>query len=69
MINEQLVNDILNTVPAGARCCYTGQSILAYVDDPTFSWDEVNTWENETDLDLFRILSAIPSRSYPGVLV
>lgn len=53
MINEDLVNSILDTVPDGARCCYTGQSILAYVDNPTFSWDEVNTWENETDMDLF----------------
>lgn len=53
MINKELVEDVLNTVPEGARCCYTGQSILAYVDNPTFTWDEVNSWENETDLDLF----------------
>ena len=53
MITRELTEAVLDIVPEGARCCYTGQSILAYCPDPTFTYDEVNSWENETDLDLF----------------
>ena len=53
MITRELTEAVLDIVPEGARCCYTGQSILAYGPDPTFTYDEVNSWENETDLDLF----------------
>jgi hypothetical protein len=47
------IDTVLSMIPKEARCCYTGQSILAYVDKPTFSWDEVNAWPDETDLDIF----------------
>jgi len=47
------IDTVLSTVPAGARCCYTGQSILAYCPDPTFDWAEVNSWPDETDVDFF----------------
>ena len=53
MINDKLIEACLDIVPEGARACYTGQSILGYCPDPTFSWDEINSWENETDLDIF----------------
>lgn len=53
MINRELIEASLDIVPEGARACYTGQSILGYCPDPTFSFDEINTWESETDLDIF----------------
>ena len=53
MINREIVDDILSVVPSRAKACYTGQSILAYVDNPTFSWEEVNSWEDQTDVDIF----------------
>ena len=45
MLSKENVEEILSIVPDGAKCCYTGQSILAYCPDPTFTWEEVNTWE------------------------
>lgn len=53
MINRKLVDEVLSVVPKKAKACYTGQSILAYVDDPTFTWDEVNQWADATDIDIF----------------
>lgn len=52
-IDKQKVDDILAVVPSNARACYTGQSILAYCPDPTFSWEEMSTWEDQTDVDIF----------------
>lgn len=53
MLSKECVEEILSIVPDGAKCCYTGQSILAYCPDPTFTWEEVNTWEEQTDIDIF----------------
>jgi len=53
MIDRNTIENMLDIVPTRAKACYTGQSILAYVDDPTFTWEEVSQWENETDVDLF----------------
>lgn len=47
------IDKILDTVPRGAQCCYTGQSILAYCPNPTFDWAEVNSWPDQTDVDFF----------------
>lgn len=52
-ITRELVDEILAVVPEGAKCCYTGQSALAYCPDPTFTYDELNCWPTETDIDLF----------------
>lgn len=52
-ISKEKVDQVLDVVPEHARCCYTGQSILAYIDDPTFLWDEVDSWQDKTDIDLF----------------
>ena len=53
LITKEIVDEILSIVPEGAKACYTGQSILAYCPNPTFSWEEINQWENETDIDIF----------------
>lgn len=53
MIDREKVDEILSVVPKKAKACYTGQSILAYVPDPTFTWEEMNAWEDETDVDIF----------------
>ena len=53
LFSYHTIDTILSTVPEGAKCCYTGQSILAYCPDPTFSWDEVNSWPDVTDVDIF----------------
>lgn len=53
MISRSIVEEILDIVPPRAKACYTGQSILAYVDDPTFTWEEVDQWKDQTDIDLF----------------
>lgn len=53
VFSRENIDKILGTVPKGARCAYTGQSILAYCPDPTFSWAEVNSWPDETDVDFF----------------
>jgi len=47
------IDKILSVIPQEARCCYTGQSILAYCPQPTFDWAEVNNWPDETDVDIF----------------
>ena len=47
------IDKILSVIPKEARCCYTGQSILAYCPNPTFDWAEVNAWPDETDVDIF----------------
>lgn len=52
-ITREKVDEILSIVPPGAKACYTGQSILAYCPNPTFSWEEINGWENQTDIDIF----------------
>lgn len=53
LFTREKIETILATVPHEARCCYTGQSILAYCPEPTFSWAEVNNWPDETDVDIF----------------
>jgi len=53
LITRQKIDDILSVVPHNARACLTGQSILAYCPDPTFSWEEINQWSNQTDVDIF----------------
>ena len=53
LITRNKIDDILSVVPDRAAACYTGQSILAYCDDPTFSWEEVNAWPDQTDVDIF----------------
>jgi hypothetical protein len=53
LFSRENIDTILNIVPKEARCCYTGQSILAYCPDPTFDWEEVNSWPDETDVDIF----------------
>jgi hypothetical protein len=53
LYSRENIDKILSVIPHEARCCYTGQSILAYVDNPTFSWAEVNNWPDETDVDIF----------------
>jgi hypothetical protein len=53
LFSRENIDKILSIIPKEARCCYTGQSILAYVNNPTFSWDEVNAWPDETDVDIF----------------
>lgn len=53
MLTRETVDEILNIVPSKAKACYTGQSILAYVPDPTFSWEELNAWDSKTDIDIF----------------
>lgn len=53
LFSREKVDSVLDIVPFEARCAYTGQSILAYCPNPTFSWDEVNAWPDETDLDIF----------------
>lgn len=52
-ITRQTIDSILAIVPPHAKACYTGQSILAYVNDPTFTWEEIDQWESQTDVDLF----------------
>lgn len=52
-ITREVIDEILSIIPVGSRACYTGQSILAYCPNPTFSWEEVNAWESETDVDIF----------------
>lgn len=52
-INKQKVERILDIIPWGARACYTGQSILAYCPDPTFTYEEMDLWEDQTDIDIF----------------
>ena len=52
-ITRKKINNILSLIPKQAKCCYTGQSILAYCPDPTFSFEEINSWEDETDVDIF----------------
>jgi hypothetical protein len=47
------VDEILGLIPSEVKACYTGQSILAYCPEPTFTFDELNTWPDETDLDVF----------------
>lgn len=51
--SRENIDKILSVIPHKARCCYTGQSILAYCPDPTFSWEEVESWTDETDVDIF----------------
>jgi hypothetical protein len=53
LFSRENIDQILDTIPKEARCCYTGQSILAYCPDPTFSWEEVNGWPDQTDVDIF----------------
>lgn len=53
LFSKEKIDDILSTIPEGARCCYTGQSILAYCPDPTFDWSEVNSWNDQADVDIF----------------
>lgn len=53
LFTREKIDTILDLVPHEARCCYTGQSILAYCPDPTFDWAEVNNWPDETDVDIF----------------
>lgn len=53
LFSREKIDEILSIVPPEGRCCYTGQSILAYCPDPTFDWAEVNAWPDETDVDLF----------------
>lgn len=53
LFSRERIDDILSTMPDEARACYTGQSILAYCPDPTFDWAELNTWPDETDVDIF----------------
>jgi hypothetical protein len=53
LFSRENIDKILSIIPPEARCTYTGQSILAYVDNPTFSWAEVNAWPDETDVDIF----------------
>lgn len=53
LFSREKIDQILAVIPPEARCCYTGQSILAYCPDPTFDWAEVNAWPDETDVDLF----------------
>lgn len=53
VFSRENIDEVLSIIPMEARCCYTGQSILAYVDDPTFSWAEVNSWPDVTDMDIF----------------
>jgi len=50
---REKIDLVIDTIPEGAKCCYTGQSILAYCPDPTFSWEEVNIWPDKTDVDIF----------------
>lgn len=53
LFSRETIDQILSIIPKEARCCYTGQSILAYCPDPTFSWEEVNAWPDQTDVDIF----------------
>lgn len=53
MISKEIVEEMLDIVPDKARCCYTGQSALAYCPDPTFTFEEMDMWESETDVDIF----------------
>jgi hypothetical protein len=53
LYSRENIDKILSVIPKEARCCYTGQSILGYVDDPTFSWAEINAWPDKTDVDIF----------------
>lgn len=53
LFSREKVDKVLDLVPFEAKACYTGQSILAYCPNPTFSWDEVNAWPDTTDLDIF----------------
>jgi hypothetical protein len=53
LFSRSTIDRILSVIPAEARCCYTGQSILAYCPDPTFDWAEVNSWPDQTDVDIF----------------
>lgn len=53
LFTRDKVDTILNTIPKEARCCYTGQSILAYCPNPTFDWEELNSWPDQTDIDIF----------------
>jgi hypothetical protein len=53
LFSRENIDKILDTIPRLARCCYTGQSILAYCPNPTFDWAEVNSWPDETDVDIF----------------
>lgn len=53
LITREKIDEILAAIPKGVKGCYTGQSILAYCPDPTFSWEEINAWESQTDMDIF----------------
>lgn len=53
LYSKEKIDAILSVIPQEARCCYTGQSILAYCPDPTFDWAEVNNWPDLTDVDIF----------------
>lgn len=53
MLSRKIIDSILAIVPKDAKACYTGQSILAYCPDPTFTFEEMNTWEVQTDIDIF----------------
>lgn len=52
-IDKAKVDAVLDIVPDRAKACYTGQSILAYAPDPTFTWEEIDQWEDSTDVDIF----------------
>ena len=53
VFSREVIDFILSVIPVEARCCYTGQSILAYCPKPTFDWAEVNSWPDTTDVDIF----------------
>jgi hypothetical protein len=53
LFSRENIDTILAVIPPEARCCYTGQSILAYCPEPTFDWAELNAWPDETDVDIF----------------
>lgn len=53
LFSRRKIDLILDTIPNQAKCCYTGQSILAYCPNPTFGWEEVNSWPDQTDVDIF----------------
>ena len=53
VFSQENIDSILGVIPHETKCCYTGQSILAYCPDPTFDWAEVTAWPDETDVDFF----------------
>ena len=58
-INQSIIEWILSDLPSGIHGCYTGQSILGFCPDPTFSWEEIAQWDSKTDVDIF--LYNVPS--------